>query len=101
MAADHIKFALLATLKVRPGKEVEVASFLRSALATVEQEPGTLQWYAIQFNTDTFGIFDTFADEAGRDAHLNGDVAKALMERAPDLFAIDPEIKKLSVLAAK
>ncbi len=100
MASDT-KFALLATMQAKPGKESEVASFLQSAVPLVEAEPGTGTWYALQFTADTFGIFDTFPDEKGREAHLNGEVAKALMQKAPDLFAAGPEIQKLEILATK
>ncbi len=96
-----VKLALLATLKAKAGKESEVEEFLTSALPLVEQEPDTAQWYAIKFDDSTFGIFDTFADEAGRDAHLNGKVAAALMEKADELFSEAPDIKKLEILTAK
>ena len=99
--ASETKFALLATMQAKPGKESEVAAFLQSAVPMVQAETGTLTWYALQFTADTFGIFDTFSGETGRDAHLNGEVAKALMEKAPDLFAAGPEIKKLEILATK
>jgi len=96
-----VKFALLATLEARPGKEDEVEEFLRSALPLVEAEPGTAVWFAIRTSSSTFGIFDAFEDEAGRDAHLSGSVAKALMARAPELFWKPPRIEKLNVLASK
>lgn len=96
-----VKFALLATLKAKAGKEAEVEEFLKSALPIVEGEPNTVAWYAIKFDDSTFGIFDTFNDEAGRDEHLNGQVAAALMAKADELFSIAPDIKKLDVLAQK
>ena len=85
------------------GQEKEVADFLRSALPLVNAEPGTISWFAIQEGPSAFAIFDTFDDEAGRDAHLNGKVAAALMEKAKagDLFAKTPEIYKLEILAGK
>jgi quinol monooxygenase YgiN len=95
------KFALYVPLKAKPGKEKEVAEFLRSALPLVNAEAGTISWFAIQEGPSSFAIFDTFADEAGRDAHLNGKVAAALMEKAGDLFAQAPEIHKLGILADK
>jgi len=97
------KFALYVSLKAKPGKEKAVAEFLRSALPLVNSEPGTRTWYAIQEEPASFAIFDTFDDEAGRDAHLNGKVAAALMERAKDggLFAQAPEIFKLEIIADK
>ena len=83
------KFALYVPLQAKPGKEKEVADFLRSAVPLVNAEPGTVTWYAIQEGPSSFAIFDTFDDESGRDAHINGKVAAALMERvkAGDLFA--------------
>jgi len=97
------KFALYVPIEAKPGKEKEVADFLRSAVPLVNAEPGTISWYAIQEGPSSFAIFDTFDDEAGRDAHLNGKVAAALMERirAGDMFATAPEIHKLSIIASK
>jgi quinol monooxygenase YgiN len=97
------KFALYVPLKAKPGKESEVANFLRSALPLVDAEPGTISWFAIQEGPSSFAIFDTFDDEVGRDAHLNGKVAAALMKRvkAGDLFAQTPEIHKFEILADK
>ena len=97
------KFALYVPLQAKPGKEKEVADFLRSAVPLVNAEPGTISWFAIQEGRSSFAIFDTFDDEAGRDAHLNGKVAAALMEKAKagDLFAKTPEIHKLGILADK
>lgn len=95
-----VKLALLATLKAKSGKESEVEEFLKSALPLVEEETGTKQWYAIKFDDSTFGIFDTFDDETGRDAHLNGKIAAALMAKADELFSESPDIKKLEVLTA-
>jgi quinol monooxygenase YgiN len=97
------KFALYVPLEAKPGKEREVADFLRSALPLVNAEAGTISWFAIQMGPSSFAIFDTFDDEAGRNAHLNGKVAAALMEKAKsgDLFAKKPEIHKLDILADK
>jgi quinol monooxygenase YgiN len=97
------KYALYVPLKAKPGKEEEVAEFLRSALPLVDNEPGTITWYAIQEGPSAFAIFDTFDDEAGRDAHLNGKVAAALMEKAKagGLLAEPPEIFRLTILADK
>jgi quinol monooxygenase YgiN len=97
------RFALYVPLEAKPGKEKEVAEFLRSAVSMVNAEPGTISWYAIQEGPSSFAIFDTFDDEAGRDAHLNGKVAAALMEKikAGDLFAKTPEIHKLGIIADK
>src|SRR5262245_28529416 len=97
------KYALYVPLEAKPGKEKEVADFLRSAVPLVHAEPGTVSWYAIREGPSRFAIFDTFDDEAARDAHLNGKVAAALMQKAKagDLFAAAPEIHKLDILADK
>ena len=93
--------AILATLKAKPGKEAEVESFLKSALPLAQAEPQTISWYAIKIDASTFGVFDTFADDSGRDAHLNGKIAGALMEHAADLLSEPPDIRKVDILAAK
>ena len=97
------KFALYVPLQAKLGKEKEVADFLRSAVPLVNAEAGTVAWFAIQEGPSSFAIFDAFDDEAGRDAHLEGKVAAALMEKAKgsDLFAKAPEIFKLEILADK
>lgn len=92
---------LLVRLEAKPGKEKELEEFLQSALPLALDESGTENWYAIRINDSTFGIFDTFADDTGRDAHLNGPIAKALMAKAPDLLASNPVIEKIDVLAVK
>ncbi len=94
-----VKFALLARLEARPGKEQEVADFLKSALPLVDEEPATIHWFALQLGPSTFGIFDTFENEDGRKAHLSGKIAKALMAHAPDLLAKDPVIEQVELLA--
>src|SRR5689334_3218096 len=94
------KFALVARLEAKPGKEAEVEKLLRSALEIVQQEPGTDAWYAFRISSTTFGIFDTFADESGRQAHMTGKVVDALNANA-DLFAKPPQIEKLEILASK
>jgi quinol monooxygenase YgiN len=96
-----VKLALYVRLEARPGKEKEVEAFLLGGLPLVEEEPGTVAWFGLKLGPSTFGIFDAFADEAGRDAHLNGKVAAALMAKAGDLFASPPTIEKVEVLAAK
>src|SRR5271157_2489848 len=97
------KFVLDGPLKAKPGKEKEVADFLRSAVPLVNAEPGTRSWFAIQEGPGSFAIFDTFDDEAGREAHLNGKVAAALKEKitSGELFVKTPEIYKLDILADK
>jgi quinol monooxygenase YgiN len=94
-------FALLALLEAKPGKEKEVEEFLKSAHPMAEQEPGTTTWYAVKLGPARFGIFDTFRDEAGRDAHLSGKIAEALMANAGELLAKAPQIEKLEILASK
>jgi quinol monooxygenase YgiN len=96
-----VNVALLVRLEAKPGKEAEVESFLRGGLAIVEDEPATTAWFAIRMGPSTFGIFDAFPDDAGRQAHLSGRVAAALMAKAPDLLAQPPVIEKVDVLAAK
>ena len=96
-----VSVALFVRLEARPGKEKEVEDFLRGGLPIVEEEPATTAWFGIRLGPTTFGIFDAFPDEAGRQAHLAGRVAAALMARASELFAQPPAIEKLDVLAAK
>lgn len=96
-----VQKALLATLEAKPGKEQQVKEFLKDALPIVQNEPDTVTWYAIRLGDSTFGIFDTFEDEDGRQAHLNGDVAAALMEKADELFSEEPSITQVDVLASK
>jgi len=97
------KYALYVPLKAKPGKEEAVAEFLRSAVPLVNAEPGTISWFAIQEGPGSFAIFDTFDDEAGRQAHLDGKVAAALMQvaAAGELLAEPPKIHKLDILADK
>src|SRR3982074_1971548 len=97
------KFALYVPLEASPGKEKEVADFLRSAVPLVNAEAGTISWFALLEGPSSVAIFDTFDDEAGRDAHLNGKVAAALMAKAKagNLYAKTPEIHKLKILADK
>jgi len=96
-----VSVALYVRLDAKPGKEADVESFLRSGLAIVQQEPATVAWFAIRMGPSTFGIFDAFPDDAGRQAHLSGRVAAALMAKAPELLAKPPQIEKIDVLAAK
>lgn len=90
---------LLVTLEAKPDKADEVAAFLKQGADLVAQEPATLRWYAIRMGPTTFGIFDTFADDAGRQAHLSGAVASALGSVGPELLAADPDIRSIDVLA--
>ena len=96
-----VKLALLARMDAKPGKEEEAAAFLRSALPLAQQEPATTVWFAWRIGASAFGIFDAFADDSGRQAHLTGQIAAALMAKAPDLFVGAPSIEKLDILAAK
>ena len=93
--------ALLLRLEAKPGKEAEVAVFLKSGLAFVEEEPATTAWFGLQLGPSTFGIFDVFPDEAGRQAHITGKLADVLRAKASDLLAKPPSIEKVDVLAAK
>jgi quinol monooxygenase YgiN len=99
--AEKAKVALWVVLKAKPGKEADVENFLRGGLAIVEEEPGTTSWFALKIGPATYGIFDTFADDAGRQAHLTGRVAAALMAKAGELLTQAPSIEKIEVLAAK
>jgi quinol monooxygenase YgiN len=96
-----VSTALFVRLEAKPGKEEEVESFLKSGLSLVQQEPATIAWFGIRLGPSTFGIFDAFPDEAGRQAHLTGKVAAALMARAGELLSQPPSIEKADVLAAK
>jgi quinol monooxygenase YgiN len=95
------QFALLAILQAKPGKEKEVEDFLKSAQPLALQEPGTTTWYALKLGPSKFGIFDTFANEEGRNAHLTGAIAKALFAKAEELFSAPPEIEQPTILASK
>ncbi|MCA1590138.1 MAG: antibiotic biosynthesis monooxygenase [Acidobacteria bacterium] len=96
-----VKKALAVRLVAKHGKEAAVESFLNSGLELVKQEPLTVTWYAVKFDDRTFGIFDAFDADEGRDAHLNGKVAEALMANASELLASPPEIFKVDVIAVK
>lgn len=96
-----VTVGLLVTLTAKPGKEEDLASFLKSALPLAQAEAETTAWFAIKVDTTTFGIFDVFPDAEGRQAHLDGPIAAALMSRADELLASAPDIKPIDVLAAK
>jgi quinol monooxygenase YgiN len=96
-----VKTALFVRLEAKPGKEKAVEDFLLGGLPIVEKEPATTAWFGIRLGPSTFGIFDAFPDDAGREAHLSGKVAAALMAKAGELLATPPSIEKLVVLAAK
>ena len=96
-----VHVALFVRLEAKPGKEKDVESFLVGGLPLVMEEPATTAWFAIQIGPSTFGIFDAFPNEAGRQAHLSGRVAAALMAKASELLAKPPAIEKIDILAAK
>jgi quinol monooxygenase YgiN len=96
-----VKLAIVARLVAKPGKEEEVAAFLAGALPLAQAEPETTVWFALRFSKSEFGIFDAFPGEEGRNAHLNGPIAAALMAKAGELFAEPPRIEKVDLLAAK
>jgi quinol monooxygenase YgiN len=96
-----VNVALFVKLEAKPGKEKEVAEFLKKGLAVVQQEPNTTAWFATQSGPSTFAIFDAFPDEQGRQAHLTGQLAAALMAKASELLAKPPTIEKMDVLADK
>jgi quinol monooxygenase YgiN len=95
------EYALQATLEAKPEKADDVEAFLESARSMAEQEEKTSTWFALRFDETTFGIFDTFPDEDGRQAHLDGDIAAELLANADELLASEPEIEEVEVLAAK
>jgi quinol monooxygenase YgiN len=96
-----VSTALLVRLEAKPGKEAALENFLKGGLPLAEEEPATTAWFALRLGPKTFGIFDAFPDEKGREAHLAGRIAKALMEKAPELLLSSPVIEKVDVLAAK
>jgi quinol monooxygenase YgiN len=96
-----VKLALFVRLEAKPGKEAAVADFLAGALPLANAEPRTAAWFALKFGPSTFGVFDAFADEAGRQAHLEGPIAAALMANAASLLAEPPKIEKIDLLAVK
>jgi quinol monooxygenase YgiN len=98
MEMSMIKLAFLAQFEAKPGKEEAVAKFLETALEMAKKEPTTINWYALRLSQSTFGVFDTFNDEAGRQKHLNGPIGQALMAKAPELFVSPPSIEPVEVL---
>jgi len=95
------KFGILATLRARPGKERNVEEFLSLATPLVAAEVGTTAWFAFKIGPATFGIFDTFGNEEGRSAHVNGEVARALFARAEELFVTRPQVQMVDIVAEK
>ena len=95
------KQAIWVMLKAKPGKEQEIEAFLAQGAQMAGSERGTVTWYGVKMSPGVYGVFDTFEDEAGRDAHMGGEIAKALMEKAPELFANDLRVEQMEILAAK
>jgi quinol monooxygenase YgiN len=93
--------SLFVRLEAKPGKEEEVAAFLKQAVQLATEERTTPLWFALRLGKSTFAIFDAFRDEAGRQAHLNGPIAQALFAQAPQMLAAPPAIERLDVLGAK
>lgn len=97
----ELKVGVLALVEARPGKENDVWAFLQGGRDIVSGEPGTRTWYAFRVDEKTFGIFDTFETEEGRQAHLNGAIPAALAEHGPTLLAKDPDIRLVELIAVK
>ena len=95
------KQAIWVMLKAKPGKEGEVEAFLKAGAQMAGDEPGTVTWYGVKMGPGVYGVFDTFKDETGRDAHLNGEIAKTLMAKAPELFSNEIRIEQMEILAEK
>jgi quinol monooxygenase YgiN len=95
------KLALYVRLIPKAGKEADVEAFLKQGAEMAKDEPGTVAWYGIKEDDGAYSVFDTFDDEAGREAHLNGAIARALMASAEELFSEPPQINKISLLAEK
>jgi quinol monooxygenase YgiN len=95
------KQALWVMLKAKAGKEAEVEAFLKQGGTMSRNEPLTVTWYGVKIAPGVYGVFDTFDDEQGRDAHVNGDIAKALMAKAPELFENELKIERMEILASK
>lgn len=93
--------AILAVLEAKPGREKDVENFLTSALPLARAEAQTVRWYALRLGPSSFGIFDTFADQSGRDAHLKGEIARALFAKADELLARPPQIQQPDIIAVK
>ena|SRR5215831_16940771 len=96
-----LSLGFFVRLEAKPGKEKETAAFLRQGLELANQETTTPLWFALRLGPSTFGVFDAFYDESGRQAHFNGPIAKALFANAPTLLAAPPSIEKIEILGAK
>jgi quinol monooxygenase YgiN len=96
-----VTLGVLAFLEAKPEKDADLAAFLESGRAIAAAEPGTATWYAFKLDGSTYGIFDTFESEDARNAHLEGDIPRALAQVGPELLAKDPEIRLVDVVAVK
>jgi quinol monooxygenase YgiN len=96
-----VQFGLLAILEAKPGRGEDLAAFLKQGRELAAAEAGTVTWYAFKISDTTYGIFDTFEDEAGRQAHLTGQIPAALGQVGPDLLAAGPDIKTIDIIAVK
>ena len=96
-----VRLGILAQLEAAPGKGEELAAFLQAGRALAVAEQGTVTWYAFKLEGSTYGIFDTFEGEDAREAHLGGEIPRALAQVGPDLLAKDPEIHIVDVVAVK
>ena len=99
--STNVSVGIRATLKAKPEKEKQVEEFLKGALRLADEKRDTTVWFALKLDASTFGIFDAFADDSGRQAHLSGPIAAALMSRWEELLSEPPKIEKVDVLAAK
>lgn len=98
---SNVTVGLLVRVEAKPGKESDVADFLAGALSLAQQEPATIAWFAVRFGPSSFGIFDVFPDDAGRQTHLSGPIGSALMARSDELFSQPPSIEQIDILATK
>lgn len=96
-----VRLGILARLQAKPGKGDELGAFLMAGRALAVAEEGTVTWYAFKIDDTHYGIFDSFEAEAGRDAHLNGEIPKALAQVADDLLAGQPDIRTVDIVAVK
>jgi quinol monooxygenase YgiN len=98
--AENVSVGLLVRLEAKPGREADVESFIQQGLSLVQEEPKTVRWFGVRFGPSSFGIFDAFPDESGREAHLSGQVASALQQNVGELFE-EPTIERVDVIAEK
>jgi quinol monooxygenase YgiN len=96
-----VTVGVLALLEAKPEKAAELATLLEQARELAVAERQTVSWYAFKADEVTYGIFDTFETDAGRQAHLAGEIAQALITAAPELLAKEPDIRTVQLLAVK